>query len=280
MLCNSHQAKGSRFLGDVPRTMTVETYKTYLQALRASPLDGKMMPYNWADLRKPVSARWLVYSQMLDEFARELANSVNKLTTNVQKLSDWAAVLQDADEEKQFEIAHEFIDDLATNTLMLPYVIKSRFAFSIAHLSHQANRVWSNNWKDDLALDAAIYLDATDARAPHWQSYKKLKLSVEAINGRSFKAATGDFRNAYNHRFSPRFVFGVTQIVTRTVDEATGRINYGIGGRPPLQLKALVELLDKERNRCYIAFERFQILINEQISAIADSQARLSDAHR
>lgn len=258
----------------MPNAMKVEPYKAYLEALSGIPVGGRMMPYNWAEFPRPVLPMFFVYSQFLEEFPRELANSINALTVNVHKLTAWAEVLSGMSEDRRFEIAHEFIEDLATNSLFLPYVIKSRFAFSIAHLSHQANRTWQSGWKDDLDLDAAIYLNAADVRASHWRAYPKLKASVESVNGKAFKTSTCDFRNAYNHRFSPRFEFGVTQIVTRTVNKDTGRICYGIGGTPPLQIRTVAELLGRERDRCYVAFERFQRLIAEQTNAISEFRAR------
>jgi hypothetical protein len=142
-------------------------------------------------------------------------------------------------------------------------------------LSHQANRTWDSEWVDDFPLEGAIYLNTTDRYAAPWHGYKRFKLAAEAINGSAFKDATGDFRNAYNHRFSPRFVVGMTGFVTRDVDPSTGQVQYGFGGRGPLELSAIVHLLEHERDRCYMAFARFQELVNEQERAISDHPSQL-----
>ena len=85
--------------------------------------------------------------------------------------------------------------------------------------------------------------------------------------------ATGDFRNAYNHRFSPRFVFGVTGMVIRHKNPGTGQFYYGFGGRDALALTDIVDLLGAECTRTYTAFEALQRLVDEQIKAIVNFEA-------
>ena len=51
------------------------------------------MPYGWCCLPDPLNGTWLPYSQMSDEFARELANTVNDLTNNIHRLEVWNDVI-------------------------------------------------------------------------------------------------------------------------------------------------------------------------------------------
>jgi hypothetical protein len=105
-----------------------------------------------------------------------------------------------------------------------------------------------------------------------WSKYRPFKLKLESIGGKGFKEETDDFRNAYNHRFSSRLVLGVTSLVTREVDES-GRVQYRIGGNEALELVKVADLLESERDMCYVTFEAFRHLVEEQTTAIANFEA-------
>jgi len=251
--------------------MGIALYRQYRQTLKATPFTGRYMPYNWSNLPNPVDAQWMAYSWMLDEFGRELANTVNEFTNDVHSLAAWSTVVGSLAQKKQFEATREFIDKLATSAVNLPYVVKGRFAFAAAHLCHQANMLkFPATWNDDLPLDCDIYPHVADSYGKSWKSYKRLKRALDAIGARAFRDGTGDFRNAYNHRFSPRFVVGMTQLVTRAVNASSGQVRYGFGGRGPLDLAKIVTLLEQEKSRFYAAFESFQELVYEHERAIRD----------
>ena len=249
--------------------MSVTLYRTYRRALKAAPFTGRFMPYGWDELPSSLSATWMAYSQMLREFSTELANVINDFTRAVHRLRAWSFVVAPLSDEQKLNATHEFVDTLATNAVNLPYVIRSRFAFAAAHLCHQANMTKDlGGWKDDLPLDGEIWLNTADKYGKEWAGYIPLKLCLEGMGARTFKDATGDFRNAYNHRFSPRFVVGMTGLVSRIVDTHSGRVCYGFGGREPLDLAEVADLLTVERDRCYAAFTAFQNLVGEQVAAI------------
>ena len=225
-------------------------FEAYLNALTKVVTSGQHTTYNWQPLPSQLHVVWMPYAWMLDEFARELANNINAFTSFVDRLSAWATVVSSMDDQQKMEATFEFINLLATNALLFLYAIKSRFSFAAAQLSHQANKVWDAKWTDDLPMDGAIYLNTTDKYAAHWNSYNRFKQAVEKISGSEFKVGTRDFRNAFNHRFSPTFVIGMTGFVTRTKDSHSGQVSYGLGERGPLELTALIPFLERERNYC------------------------------
>ena len=99
--------------------------------------------------------------------------------------------------------------ECAREAPQVPYVIRSRFIFAAAHLSHQANQSKAvGGWKDDLPLDGEINFSEADATGAPWRAWSKLKPKLERIGNRTYQARTANFRNLYNHRFSPRIVFG------------------------------------------------------------------------
>lgn len=254
-----------------PAKLKIDLYRAYIEASLANKFDGRIMPYSWSVLPDPISGHWLAFSSMLDEFSRELANTINDLTNNTHRLSAWANVVEALSDHEKLEATHEFISTLATHTVMMPYVIKSRFAFSAAHLCHQANFAKDpKGWKDDFPLDDTVHLNTTDRFGRVWRKYNRFKLRVESIHGKNFRDATRDFRHAYNHRFSPRFVIGMTNLVSREIDPKTSAVRYAIGGLGPLDLARVAALLKTEQEKCYCAFDAFQALVAEMTTAVAE----------
>lgn len=132
-------------------------------------------------------------------------------------------------------------------------------------------RRWAKT-PSNLALDDEINFAQADKEGSLWKAWAKLKLRLERISDRSYKANTKDFRNTYNHRFSPRVVVGQTNRVTRKVDAKSKPVSYGFGGTELLTLK-VVELLEEQCQHCYKAFESFQKLVQEQEKAISAAAA-------
>lgn len=253
--------------------MSTYRYRQYRAALKAAPFNGKFMPYDWGALPQKLPSEWMPYAEMFKEFSQELANIINDLTRYTHQLAAWRAVVDKIDDDEKLKVAVEFVDPLATIALNLPYVIRSRFIFAAAHLSHQAGRAKvPKGWKDDLALDDEIYFAQAEKVGGLWKTWTKLKTKLERIGDRTYQAETRNFRNTYNHRFSPRVVVGQTNMVTRKVDAKSEHVSYGFGGTEPLTLKLVVELLEEQCQCCYQAFEAFQRLVQEQektITAVA-----------
>lgn len=249
--------------------MTIETYRRYRRILNNTPFKGKYAPYDWGDLPPTLHINWLPYSQMFDEFSRELANALNALANYTHQLAAWRDMLSLLDRQQQLDSAVNFIDPVATVALNLPYVIRSRFIFASAHLCHQANYALQGAiWKDDFPLDGDVWFAAADKYGKAWKHYSNFKTRLEKIGAKDYQMDTHDFRNAYNHRFSPRIVLGISNIVTRRVNKATGTVSYGFGETPALTLPHIVDLLEAQCQRAHAAFESFQQLVREHEAAI------------
>ncbi|KQM72867.1 hypothetical protein ASE72_19275 [Sphingomonas sp. Leaf20] len=244
----------------------MDRYAQYRIALDERPTGGRFMPYRWWALPDRLDVAWMAYREMLGDYATELANIINDLTHHVARLRAWDVVIAGLDNEERHEISHEFIDVLGTVALGQPYAIKSRFAFAVGHLSHQANQAADGaGWVDDFPV-SNLYLNDIEPYCSSWKRYRTFKLRLEPLAGKDFKNATDDFRNVYNHGFSSRFVIGMTGTVSRIVRD--GRVGYGFGGNEPLGIADVADLLATERDHCYRTFEAFQALVEEQVAAI------------
>jgi hypothetical protein len=256
--------------------MTIEKYRQYRRLLKTTPFNGMFVQYDWGALPRPLHVSWMAYSQMLDEFSRELANTLNTLTRYTHQLAAWRDLLAPMGEQQQLNTAVEFIDPMATVAVNLPYVIRSRFIFAAAHLCHQANRIKQESaWRDEFPLDDEVWFEAADKYGKGWKRYNNFKARLEKIGAKDYQHGTHNFRNAYNHRFSPQIVLGISRVVTRSVDNVNGSVSYAFGGTPALTLPRVVSLLEEQCQRCYRAFDAFQQLIREHEAGISVNNAAL-----
>ncbi len=242
-------------------------YSEFRKALHESEFTGRYMKYHWVELPDRLHVVWLVYSQLVADFANELANSINDLTNYVHRLRAWDKVVAGLSDEEKMSVVHEFIGPFATVSLTLPNVIKSRLIFAAGHLCHQANQSRDLVWTDEFPSDDDVYLHTIGPHCSRWRRYRRLQEAIEAIAGADYQKQSDRFRNLYNHRFSPRFLVGMTQLAVRKV-EPNGRVVYGVGGRDPFTLAEVASILQIERDRSYVAFEAFQALVNEQLVKI------------
>lgn len=251
--------------------MSVELYQKYTAALDAAGWDCEFVECGWNPLPRRLHATWLPYGMMLDEFSREIANSLNDLINYTRRLRAWSAVVAPMTDQEKLDTVHEFIDPVAIVSLNLPAVIRARFAFAAAHLCHQANRALDGpDWKDDLRMDHQIELKDASKHGSRWGRYDPFRLHVESISDQDYRNATHDFRNAYNHRLSPRVVIGLTQAVTRVVNAKSKAVSYAFGALPALALDHVADLLAVQCNRGRLAFEAFQGLVREHEKSIAE----------
>jgi len=228
-----------------------------------------LMSYNWDDLlsQLPETGSWMIYRMFMKEHVRELANTIHDFGRYIISLSAWESVLKKMAPEDKLDFLIEFISPLATLALNMPYVLRSRFFYSIAHLSHQANRTCQNPWVDDLPPNKDINFKKAGKFAGGWEKYDCLKQALEKISNQEYQDATHDFRNSYTHRYSPEIEVGLTDLGTRTVKGKT--VSYVIGSTPPLMLCEIVPLLLEQHSFCVDAYEKYRNLINEQVVEIS-----------
>jgi hypothetical protein len=132
----------------------VEKYQQFLAARESLTPHGAWAEYDWDTFPTSLDIAYIAYSQMLQEHSRAIANSINQLQRLTLSLKAWDQILQPIEcEQHKFHIITEFVDPSATVAINLPYVIRSRFIYSTAHLSHQANQSRTVDWKDDFPLD-------------------------------------------------------------------------------------------------------------------------------
>lgn len=256
----------------------LDAYHEYIEAEKNLTFSEKIADYNWAQtkFKNPNS---FAYGIMLQEHPRELSNIINKLARLIHKMETWEIVMNGKSDQEKFDIIVEFIDDIATIAINLPKVIKARFIFSVAHLSNQANRS-NSGWCDNLPNDNEIEFKVTDQVASKWRSYNKLKIAIEKIGNKKYQDDTDDFRNKYNHRYSPKIELGISNLVKRErrediEDNKKGGIKkvryiYSFGNTPPIKLAKIIKLLKQQHEYCHKALDAYKKLVTEQLKTLEE----------
>lgn len=211
------------------------------------------MPYGWFEPSKTIrldtefGRQQMVYRDLADDAARDLANGINHLTGLTMRPEAWCKVVQGLDVRDKNLLLHEFVQDMAGTALLSPYTLKARFYFAIAYLSHQANCSHSGEeWSDDfvtLPEDWRINEEAAVRLAKPWRSWKRLIKALNTVDMGDHKTATEDFPSKHTHRFNPRVELGITQMVKRPPSKDSGKLSYGVGGSEPGKLETVVREL-------------------------------------
>jgi len=248
----------------------IDIMTEYFEELKNIEAHCPHADYDWYELPESIPFEGLAFSQMLKEYSMELSNSINELLRYIYSLTAWEKVIKNKSQNEIHRIIVNFINPVATISLNLPYIIRSRFVYSIAHLCHQANRQKQTNWIDDLPLDDEIYFREADKYGTTWKNYKKLKKSLEQISNKKYQTATFDFRNKYNHRYSPRIEIGLTGLVTRNVGK-NGKVCYSFGSTNPLKLEYIIPILMDQLEKCMKAHNNYKDLVKEQIAEITSA---------
>jgi hypothetical protein len=245
-------------------------YLAYLEVFDTIDLAAPHADYRWGHLPSELSGTWLAYREMFDEFSREIANTINQLINKEQRLGGWEKVVVNLDEDAFNNVLFEFIEPIATLALNLPVVIRERVIFASAHLMHQANRALDHAvWNDDLPADHSIKANDLESYGSNWGATPKLisELKLLAAQG-DYKAATGNFRNKYNHRFPAHVGLGFTGGATRHVNPTNKRASYEIGDGEPLSLKDIRQFLHVQIGYAHNVYNAFKTLIREQETMI------------
>jgi hypothetical protein len=253
-------------------------YIEYRKALSEIRAFAPFMPYGW--FKSPQTIRLdtefglqqMIYRDLADDAARDLANGINHLINLTMRLEAWRIVFDGLDVQQTNQLLHEFVQDVASTAVLGPYTLKARFYFAIAHLSHQVNRVFlRDNWADDLAAlpeDWAIKEETAIKVAKPWRSWTKLNRLLNTVDMGDYKTATNDFRSKHTHRFTPRVELGLSQSIKRVWSKGAKAPSYGVGGTPPLKLEAVIPELEAQCLRLSACYAQFQKLVTEQGEAL------------
>lgn len=112
---------------------------------------------------------------------------------------------------------------------------------------------------------------------------------LAALDSKAYRTFTRNFRNLASHAIAPKFEFGYTNMVTRSIVSATNLVRqgdgtysavddptkkcvaYGFGGTPPLDLREVLNANTGEYRLAAQAFNSYQTLLIELMEKLRAS---------
>jgi len=255
----------------------VEYYQQFTEVRDGVGFCGPSVPYRWLstpenhDLMKPHGMSAFLWFELAEFQALDIANSINSLSIHARNFDAWHRVLEGVARNEAFRVYLEFIQSNTVVALNLPYSIKSRFYYAIAHLSHQANRfVDDQAWKEsDLPTDQEINQEIAAKVARNWKGWRRVAKELELCNSTSFRNNSQDFRNKYNHRHDMLVGIQATPPVERKItQDIEQNVSYTFGGTYTMELSEISHLIKIEFQNFCSAYSKLQGLINEQRASI------------
>ncbi len=143
------------------------------------------------------------YVSMLDDYASELANIINDLTHDVQRLRAWASVTTTLTDEERLAVSDEFTDALGTVALGRPLCDQGAVRVRSGHRCHQANMAKEMaSWRDEFPNERVLYLNDIEPFCTNWRKYRAFERRVAPIAGPAFKYAA----KRLSQRLQPSFL--------------------------------------------------------------------------
>ena len=213
------------------------------------------------------TARWpLLSEEMVKDELRELTNLLNHWLGNLRRWHAWNEVLKSQNIDARWEAEWAWVEPLAFYCMFQPSASRDRFVMVATHALHKVRMAIDPTTVDSLLGDPTnpseprFFPSRRDKEkqlkdlAKPWSKGKTFIQAIGQLDGRGYRALTGDFRNRASHGIAPRFSVGFTSMVTRTRQQATrlerqpngtymdvpvpGKLvtSYGFGGTPPLSM--------------------------------------------
>jgi hypothetical protein len=233
-------------------------YEKYRSFFSDGEIKPKFAPYGKIPEGAIIPLELGTYYFLLAEHSQGIANEINNLYYRIAQFSAWDKVLREYDHEEKLLLLLEFFDPIANLAIGLPYVIRSRFIYSLSHLSHQANLVLEPAWDESkLPLDREINFNTMRLTTEGWQGYTDFLMCFRELNNEEFSAVTRNYRNSNQHRYPPRVEVGHTEFVTRNPKDTNNM--YAITSKEPLKISNILPLLLKQyyiSMNCYNLYDK------------------------
>ena len=261
------------------------------------------IPYLSYEFKFLNNKKWsLMTEEIVSDELRELTNLLNRWQSLLSKWKAWNLVLSNKGEMNAWHIRSEFVESIVNQCLFYPSSMRDNFSSIATNSFHQIKLSLDRSYKDSLDGDPSL----PDLKVRFLMRSKKEKqlkrlLSVfpesetflnllKQLNNSQYVKNTLDYRNLASHAIAPNLVFGETNFVTRTIEQATkmspigdnlyapmpvvGKttVVYGFGGTPPIDLEEAVKLNYEQyqvARECYTIYLRLLITTVSNIENVA-----------
>lgn len=213
----------------------------------------------------------LIWNQVESDL-RCLINNFNSWRGRLRAWQAWNQVLLHYDEQDQWSLRIEFLEDVAFFSMMQPSGFVDRSLEALTTVLHHANLTLKPGYTDELPTDKKVYkridkghpapYDFFESRgeirrhiqdlSEGWVSASVLLEQLDSLNDADYQTKTMDFRNRASHSFAPHLDIGIVPRVTRrpgfastmvqcpdgrydaVEDRSIRSVSYGYGELPSL----------------------------------------------
>lgn len=277
------------------RSLCERAYSLFLDKLEVAPI-SKNHPLPYGLCEEVMQARWphMLFADHM--VAGELSETINQLNAWCEwllYLSLWTDVLNEFDEQDAWTIQHSYVDQLAQVCLTQPSAVRDRFGHIATNAIHQANLCIVDGYEDRLIQDDLTRPLSREKREDqvktigrHWAGTSAFYQALTGLDTKTFRKATKNYRNLASHAIAPRFRFGITNMVVRSIRSATEIIeqpdgthisvphptkkcvSYAFGGTEALDLREVYKLSLQQFNQAARVFNAYCALLRELLATL------------
>ncbi|MGL6485661.1 hypothetical protein ACSZNF_00920 [Aeromonas hydrophila] len=240
----------------------------------------------------------LLGEHMVEDELREITNILNRWHSNLHRWYTWNNVLRGCSENEAWYVRCEFADTLIHHCLLEPSAVRDRVTFVATNAFHQVRLSCEKSYKDRLDNDPK-QVDGKPVILSRQKKEKQLERilsiwpesqpfieSLKAINDIGYQNDTFNYRNRVSHAIGPRLARGITQLVTRSVVQATRMqeqpdgtyieepipetlsVSYGFGGTLPVDLENAWQLNLRQYQLSRTCYEQYIKLLRMAVKSI------------
>jgi hypothetical protein len=280
----------------VEETVLADAYGQFLEARKILPCPAGY-PIDYGLVKQVEEHDWGAFIVFqIESDLRETINLLNAWRRHLHDWEIWIGVVDVFAENDAWTIRDHFIEPLAFYCMMQPSAIRDLLATVATHAIHHANRQTSRDYPDKLTQDDSprpLSKRKKESQVSkigtNWRGTRQFMCDLAAIDSKEYRTFTRNFRNLASHAIAPKFKFGYTNVVTRSIvstdslvpqtdgtyspvaDPTKKCVAYGFGGTPPLDLREVMTANKGEYTFAAAAFNSHQALLVELMDKLPAS---------
>ena len=242
-------------------------YEKYRQFFSNGEIEPKFAPYGNIRKGAVIPLELVNYYSLLAEHSCGVANEINNLYYRTAQLSAWEKVLKEYNGEEKLLLLLEFVEPIANLAIGLPYVIRSRFIYSLSHLSHQANLILDSTWSESkLPSDGEINFKTMELTTSRCRDYTDFLIYFKKLNDSNFSFHTKNYRNNNQHRYPPRVEMGHSEFITRNQEDENKM--YTMTSKEPLRILDIQSHLLKQFDVAIECYKLYDKIVCNQLAQL------------